>query len=256
MKIITFNANGLRSATTKGFFDWFAGQNADVLCVQETKAQEHQLADASFRPAGYHAYFRDSTIKKGYSGVAVYSRRKPDQVITALGRPEFDEEGRYLEARFGDLSVVSLYFPSGSSGDLRQQFKFQCMDWFGPMLADWRKSGRKYVVCGDWNIVNTRKDIKNWTSNQKNSGCLPEERAWLDSLFQQQGWVDSYRHLHPEGEDYTWWSQRGAARAKNVGWRIDYQVVTPNLREALKSCAISPEPRFSDHAPFAVEYLP
>ena len=199
MKIITFNANGLRSATTKGFFDWFAGQNADVLCVQETKAQEHQLAGASFRPAGYHAVFRDATTKKGYSGVAVYSRRRPDEVITALGRPEFDDEGRYLEARFGDLSVVSLYFPSGSSGEARQSFKFQCMDWFGPMLDVWLKSGRKYVVCGDWNIVHTRKDIKNWTSNQKNSGCLPEERAWLDGLFQQQGWIDSYRHLRPDG---------------------------------------------------------
>jgi exodeoxyribonuclease III len=254
MKIITFNANGLRSATTKGFFDWFAGQDADVLCVQETKAQEHQLADASFRPTGYHVTFRDSTTKKGYSGVAIYSRRQPDEVITALGRPEFDEEGRYLEARFGDLSVVSLYFPSGSSGDERQQFKFQCMDWFGPMLEGWLDSGRKYVVCGDWNIVHTRKDIKNWTSNQKNSGCLPAERAWLDGLFRQQGWVDSYRHLKPDGEDYTWWSQRGAARAKNVGWRIDYQVVTPNLRDTLKSCAITPDPRFSDHAPYAVEY--
>jgi len=254
MKIITFNANGLRSATTKGFFDWFGDQQADVLCVQETKAQEHQLADACFRPGGYHCHFRDATSKKGYSGVAVYSKRKPDEVRTALGWADFDEEGRYLEARFGDLSVVSLYFPSGSSGDERQQFKFRSMDWFAPILDGWIKSGRKYVVCGDWNIVHTRKDIKNWTSNQKNSGCLPEERAWLDMLFQQQGWVDSYRHLQPDGEDYTWWSQRGAARAKNVGWRIDYQLVTPNLRDKLKACAITPDPRFSDHAPYAVEY--
>jgi exodeoxyribonuclease-3 len=256
VKIITFNANGLRSAASKGFFDWFRAQDADVLCVQETKAQEHQLMDQSFRPAGYKAWFRDASTKKGYSGVAIYSRREPDEVRTALGWPDFDEEGRYLEARFGDLSVVSLYFPSGSSGDERQQFKFRCIDWFGPILEGWLKSGRQYVVCGDWNIVHTRKDIKNWTSNQKNSGCLPEERAWLDKLFLEQGWVDSYRHLRPEGQDYTWWSQRGAARAKDVGWRIDYQVVTPNLRDRLKACAIASEPRFSDHAPYAVDFHP
>jgi len=254
MRIITFNANGLRSAATKGFFDWFAAQNADVLCVQETKAQEHQLGDAAFRPAGYHAFFRDSTRKKGYSGVAVYSKRAPDEVRSALDWGDFDEEGRYLEARFGDLSVVSLYFPSGSSGDERQGFKFRCIDWFTPILDGWLASGRRYVVCGDWNIVHTRKDIRNWTSNQKNSGCLPEERAWLDRLFLRNGWVDSYRHLKPDGEDYTWWSQRGAARAKNVGWRIDYQVVSPNLRDRLKACAIAAEPKFSDHAPYTVDY--
>jgi len=256
VKIISFNANGLRSATTKGFFDWFATQKADVLCVQETKAQEHQLADASFRPRGYHVNFRDASTKKGYSGVAIYSKREPDEVRTALGWEAFDEEGRYLEARFGDLSVVSLYFPSGTSGDERQQFKFRCIDWFTPILDGWLASGRKYVICGDWNIVHTRKDIKNWTSNQKNSGCLPEERAWLDKLLTQDGWIDSYRRLKPEAEEYTWWSQRGAARAKNVGWRIDYQIVSPGLGERLKKCAITSEPRFSDHAPFAVDYQP
>ena len=254
MRIITFNANGLRSAASKGFFDWFAGQQADVLCVQETKAQEHQLADAAFRPAGYHVCFRDASSKKGYSGVAVYSKRKPDEIRTALGWEAFDEEGRYLEARFGNLSVVSLYLPSGSSGEERQQFKFKAMDWIAPIFQQWRDSGRDYVLCGDWNIVHTRRDIRNWTSNQKNSGCLPEERAWLDTLLTKQGWVDSYRHLKPEAEEYTWWSQRGAARAKNVGWRIDYQITTPSLRNKLKACTITGEPRFSDHAPFAVDY--
>ena len=254
MKIVTFNANGLRSAASKGFFDWFAGQGADVLCVQETKAQEHQLGDVVFRPAGYHAHFRDASSKKGYSGVAVYSKRKPDELRTELGWAPFDDEGRYLEARFGNLSVVSLYLPSGSSGDERQQFKFQVMDWIAPIFRQWLDSGRDYVVCGDWNIVHTRRDIRNWTSNQKNSGCLPEERAWLEKLLGQDGWHDSYRRLKPEGEDYTWWSQRGAARAKNVGWRIDYQMVSPGLGERLKACAIAPEPRFSDHAPFVVEF--
>ena len=254
MRICSFNANGIRSAAQKGFFDWFPAQAIDVLCVQETKAQAEQLADPALRPAGWHAHFRDATTKKGYSGVGIYSRQAPDEVRTALGWPDFDEEGRYLEARFGDLSVVSLYFPSGSSGDERQGFKFRCMDWFGPILREWIASGRQYVVCGDWNIVHTRRDIRNWTSNQKNSGCLPEERAWLDHLFHEQGWVDSYRHLRPEGEDYTWWSQRGAARAKDVGWRIDYQVVTPALRGRLRDCAIHREPKFSDHAPYVVDY--
>ena len=254
MRICSFNANGLRSAANKGFFDWFGGQDIDVLCVQETKAQAEQLADPALRPAGWHAHFRDATTKKGYSGVGIYARQAPDAVLTELGWDEFDEEGRYIEARFGDLSVVSLYFPSGSSGEERQQFKFRCMDWFAPILAEWMRSKRRYVICGDWNIVHTRQDIRNWTSNQKNSGCLPEERAWLDLLFAQRGWVDSYRHLRPDGEDYTWWSQRGAARAKNVGWRIDYQVVSPSLRDRLKACSIHPDPRFSDHAPYAVEY--
>lgn len=256
MRITTFNANGLRSAASKGFFDWFGKQNSDVLCVQETKAQEHQLGDALFRPAGYRSYFRDASTRKGYSGVAIYSRREPDEVRTTLGWAPFDEEGRYIEARFGNLSVVSIYIPSGSSGEERQKFKFEVMAWLLPIFDGWLASGRDYVLCGDWNIVHTKNDIKNWTSNQKNSGCLPEERAWLDTLFGQRGWVDSYRALKPDAIEYTWWSQRGAARAKNVGWRIDYQVVTPSLRKRLKACAIAPEPRFSDHAPFTVEYAP
>ena len=260
VKIISFNANGLRSAASKGFFDWFALQNADVLCVQETKAQEHQLAGPEFLPKGYKAWFRDASTKKGYSGVAIYSKREPDEIRTALGWPEFDEEGRFLEARFGNLSVVSFYIPSGSSGELRQGFKFQVMDWLAPILEEWRTSGRDYVLCGDWNIVRSRLDIKNWTSNQKNSGCLPAERDWfnrmcIDSTVDgSSGWVDAYRALHAEGQDYTWWSNRGAARANNVGWRIDYQIVTPSLRDRLKACSIYSTTRFSDHAPFTVDY--
>lgn len=254
MRIISFNANGLRSAAKKGFFGWFSDQDADVLCVQETKAQEHQLVGSDYRPAGYRAFFRDAVTKKGYSGVAIYCRCEPDELRTALGWDAFDLEGRYLEARFGELSVVSLYLPSGSSKPERQTFKFQVMEWLAPIFSEWRESGRRYVICGDWNIAHTPMDIRNARSNEKNSGYLPEERAWLSRLFQEQGWVDSYRHLKPEGQDYTWWSQRGAARAKNVGWRIDYQVVSPNLRERLRSCSISGEPKFSDHAPYAVDY--
>jgi exodeoxyribonuclease-3 len=263
MRIISFNANGIRSAANKGFFDWFAAQDADVLCLQETKAQEHQLGDPDgpvdnvFRPQGYRACFKDASTKKGYSGVAIYSRREPDEVLTAMGWPAFDDEGRYIEARYGNLSVVSMYIPSGSSGELRQGFKFEVMQWLEPILQQWLHSGRDYVLCGDWNIVRSRLDIKNWTSNQKNSGCLPQERDWLNGMCQADvGWVDAYRHLHAEGQDYTWWSNRGAARAKNVGWRIDYQFVTPSLRDRLKACAIHPTPRFSDHAPFSVDYAP
>jgi exodeoxyribonuclease-3 len=254
----------LRSATSKGFFDWFAAQDTDILCIQETKAQEHQLAGAaglheSFLPNGYQAWFRDASTKKGYSGVAVYARRKPDEVRTALGRESFDEEGRYIEARFGNLSVVSFYITSGSSGELRQGFKFEVMDWLKPHLDEWLASGRDYVLCGDWNIVRSAMDIRNWKSNQKNSGCLPPERDWLNGLCGEgrddgHGWVDAYRALHADGEDYTWWSNRGAAYANNVGWRIDYQLLTPALARRVRSCSIAREPRFSDHAPFTVDY--
>jgi exodeoxyribonuclease-3 len=255
MRIVSFNANGIRSAASKGFFDWFRTQDADVLCLQETKAQEHQLDLPEFRLPGYRSFFRDAITKKGYSGVAIYSRQEPDEVRTALGWSPFDDEGRYIEARFGNLSVVSFYVPSGSSGELRQGFKFEVMDWLKPVLDEWLRSGRDYVLCGDWNIVRSRLDIRNWTSNQKNSGCLPPERDWLNGVCADEaGWVDSYRALNPLGEDYTWWSARGAARANNVGWRIDYQIVTPSLRDRLKACSIHPEPRFSDHAPYLVEY--
>lgn len=254
MRIISFNANGIRSSATKGFFDWLIEQNPDVLCLQETKAQVHQLNEAVFQPAGYHAHFRDASTKKGYSGVAIYSKRKPDAVITELGWAPFDEEGRYIEARFGDLSVVSLYLPSGSSKEERQQFKFEVMDWIRPKFAEMLASGRKYVLCGDWNIAHTAMDIRNAKSNEKNSGFLPEERDWLTALIEQDGWVDSYRALKPSGQDYTWWSQRGAARANNVGWRIDYQMISSNLQAALQECFIHAEPKFSDHAPFVVDY--
>ncbi len=253
MRIITLNANGIRSAANKGVFEWLRGQRADVICLQETKAQEDQLADPRFRPNGHHCYYRDASSKKGYSGVAIYTRREPDEVRTVLGWDAFDNEGRYVEARFGKLSVVSLYFPSGSSGEERQQFKFRAMEWIAPVFGGWLGSGRDYVICGDWNIVRSEKDIRNWKSNQKNSGCLPEERAWLNGLV-EGGWVDSYRTLHPEGEDYTWWSNRGRARENNVGWRIDYQIVTPSLRGRLKACSIYRDERFSDHAPYTVDY--
>ena len=265
MRIITFNANGIRSAANKGFFDWLRAQDADVVCLQETKAQENQLSDSMFRPDGHHCFYRDATTKKGYSGVAIYARREPDEVRNTLGWDAFDDEGRYLEARFGNLSVVSLYLPSGSSGEERQRFKFKVMEWIRPIFDQWLASGRDYVLCGDWNIVRSRNDIRNWTSNQKNSGCLPPERAWLNSMVAdahgddtpvpKHGWLDAFRVAKPDAaNEYTWWSNRGAARANNVGWRIDYQIITPSLGKRVRGCAVTPSPRFSDHAPFAVDY--
>ena len=264
MRIITFNANGIRSAANKGFFPWLEAQQADIVCVQETKAQEDQLGDASFRPYP-HCFYRDASTKKGYSGVAIYSKRAPDEVRTTLGWAPFDDEGRYIEARYGNLSVVSFYIPSGSSGEERQAFKFKVMHWLRPILDQWLASGRDYVLCGDWNIVRARDDIKNWTSNQKNSGCLPPERAWLNGMIAdacgdglvtppKTGWKDSFRVLKPETVEYTWWSNRGAARANDVGWRIDYQLLTPALAKKLKACSVHREPRFSDHAPYVADY--
>jgi len=264
MRIITFNANGVRSAANKGFFDWLKAQRADVVCLQETKAQENQLTDPQFRPDGHHCFYRDATTKKGYSGVAIYARREPDEVLDKLGWAPFDDEGRYIEARFGKLSVVSMYVPSGSSGEERQRFKFKVMDWLTPILDGWLKSKRDYVLCGDWNIVRSRNDIRNWTSNQKNSGCLPAERAWLNGMIADacgddtpapaKGWCDSFRVAKPDAVEYSWWSNRGAARANNVGWRIDYQIITPGLRDRVRGCQITAAPRFSDHAPYAVDY--
>ncbi|MBS0227826.1 MAG: exodeoxyribonuclease III [Proteobacteria bacterium] len=264
MRILSFNANGLRSAASKGYFDWYAQQDADVMCLQETKAQEAQLDDAAFRPVGYQRWFKDAQ-KKGYSGVAIYSRREPDEVRTSLGWAPFDDEGRYIEARFGNLSVVSFYIPSGSSGEERQGFKEAVMDWLKPIMDSWLTSGREYVLCGDWNIVRAKNDIKNWTGNQKNSGCLPHERAWLSGLIAddrhdglitspERGWKDAFRVAKPDAVEYSWWSQRGGARANNVGWRIDYQICTPGIAAGIRSAEIFPEPKFSDHAPLLVEY--
>ncbi|MGX2039478.1 exodeoxyribonuclease III [Methylocaldum sp. MU1018] len=253
MRIVSLNVNGVRSAARKGFFHWMDAQNADIVCLQETKVQTHQLEDAVYWPQGYRCYYLDA-VKKGYSGVALYSRREPDEVIQGIGWPDMDAEGRYLEARFGDLSVVSLYLPSGSSSEERQAVKFDFMNRFLPYLRDCARSGRHYIFCGDWNIAHKPIDLKNWRSNQKNSGFLPEERAWLDAVFDEDGWIDVFRAVNQEPEQYTWWSNRGQAWAKNVGWRIDYHVASPALRDTIRAAHIYKNERFSDHAPLTVDY--
>lgn len=253
MRVLTLNANGIRSAARKGFFEWMDTQQADILCLQETKAQEHQLSEPHFWPDSHLAFFQDAE-KKGYSGVAIYSTREPDDIIRGLGWPDMDAEGRYLEARFGKLSVVSIYIPSGSSSEERQAIKFSFLERFLPYLQDCANSGRDYIFCGDWNIAHKPIDLKNWRGNQKNSGFLPEERAWLDVVFDQEGWVDAFRALNKEPDQYTWWSNRGQAWTKNVGWRIDYQVVSPSLKACLRAASIYKDTRFSDHAPLTIDY--
>ena len=255
LRIISLNLNGVRSATTKGFLDWLPAQDADIVCVQELKAQAADMSDAMRAPAGYSGWFHHAE-KKGYSGVGIYSRHTPDRVVEGLGIPDIDAEGRYLQLDFGPLSVVSLYLPSGSSSDERQQIKFRFMERFEPRLNNLRASGQEVVVCGDWNIAHREIDLKNWKSNQKNSGFLPEERAWLSGLFDDQGWVDVYRRLHPEatGDSYTWWSNRGQAWAKNVGWRIDYHLATPGIAGTAQAAKVYKDQRFSDHAPLTVDY--
>jgi exodeoxyribonuclease-3 len=253
MRILTLNCNGIRSAARKGLFEWLPSQSPDVVCLQETKAQVHQLEGSSFRPDGFHCHYYDAE-RKGYSGVAAFSKSKPDRVIRGFGVPEFDGEGRYLELQFGRLSVVSLYLPSGSSGPERQASKFRFLEVFLPYLKRLGKRRRDYVLCGDFNIAHQPIDLKNWRSNQKNSGFLPEERAWLDRLFGELGWVDAFREVDSRPEQYTWWSNRGQARANNVGWRIDYQVVSGSLAGKARAASIYRDTWFSDHAPLMMDY--
>jgi len=254
MRIITINTNGIRAATRKGFFEWLNKQKADVVCIQETKAQIHQLEeDPIYFPKGYHCYYVDA-LKKGYSGVAIYSKHKPKKVIRKYGDDEFDIEGRYLELQFDKLAVISLYAPSGSSSEVRQRAKFRFMKTFMQHLKNLKKRHKEFIICGDWNIAHKEIDLKNWRGNKKNSGFLPEERAWLDTLFDDVGYIDVFRELNQKEDEYTWWSNRGQAWAKNVGWRIDYQIVSPNLKNTAKKASIYKDERFSDHAPLLIDY--
>ena len=253
LRVISFNINGIRAAAKKGFFTWLERQDADVVCIQETKAHANQLRDEIFTPKQYYRYLF-SAERKGYSGVAIYTRYKPDNVVEGLGWSLADSEGRYLQVDLGKLSIASVYLPSGSSGEERQQLKYHFMKEFAKDLRRFQRNHREYIICGDWNIVHKAIDIKNWRANQKSSGCLPEERAWLEQLFTAREWVDAFRQLNKEAGQYTWWSNRGQARANNVGWRIDYQIITPGLTDKLRTTSIYKAQWFSDHAPLTIDY--
>ena len=255
LRIITLNLNGIRSAWSKGVLPWISSCNADFICLQELKAQQADLLEEMTAAGGMHAYYHHAE-KKGYSGVGIWCREKPDAVTVGLGNAEFDAEGRYLQADFGKLSVISLYLPSGSSSPERQEAKLRFMAVFYPHLVELAQAGREVVVCGDWNIAHQELDLKNWRSNRKNSGFLPEERAWVSRLLADGGWHDVYRELHPEATDdcYTWWSNRGQAWAKNVGWRLDYQLATSDLAAKARAASVYKTARFSDHAPLTIDY--
>jgi exodeoxyribonuclease-3 len=253
MRVITLNVNGIRAAERKGLARWLARIDPwDVVCLQEIKADHDDVPKSLRTPRRSTSHFFPAETR-GYAGVGVYTRA-PAKFATGFGHPEFDREGRYLRADFGDLSVISLYLPSGSSGPHRQASKFRFLEAFLPHLAQLRKGKREIILCGDWNIAHQPIDLKNWRSNQKNSGFLPEERAWLTRVFDELGFVDVFRRVDPRPEQYTWWSNRGQAWAKNVGWRIDYQIATPGIAARAHAASIYKNRRFSDHAPLIVDY--
>ncbi|HCY14869.1 MAG: exodeoxyribonuclease III [Curvibacter sp. GWA2_64_110] len=257
-KLSSLNLNGIRSATSKGLEAWLETTKPDCICVQEVKAQAADVVGRFESLAGLRGHFHFAE-KKGYSGVGIYSRHEPSDVHVGYGSPEFDAEGRYVELRFDTprrkLSLISCYFPSGSSGEERQQAKFRFLDGIYPHLQQ-LKGEREFILCGDVNIAHQEIDLKNWKGNLKNSGFLPEERAWMTKLLNEAGMVDVYRRLQPDATDaaYTWWSNRGQAYAKNVGWRLDYHLATPALAERARREAIYKGEKFSDHAPITIDY--
>lgn len=257
-KLTSLNLNGIRSAARKGLEPWLAQHQPDCICVQEMKAQRPDIEGKLDQLAGMHGYFHLAE-KRGYSGVGIYTRHEPSEVIVGYGSSEFDPEGRFVELRFDTparkRSVISCYFPSGTSGDERQQAKYRFLDEIRQLLAQ-RRAERDFILCGDVNIAHREIDLKNWKNNRKNSGFLPEERAWLTDTLAGVDLVDVYRSLYPDttGEAYTWWSNRGRAWDNNVGWRIDYHLATPALAGLARSASIYKAERFSDHAPLTVAY--
>ena len=255
-RLVSLNLNGIRSAANKGFEAWAESVAADCMGVQEIKAQAPDVAGRFETVAGMKGHFHYAD-KKGYSGVGLYSRKKPSEVIIGLGSKEFDAEGRYVEARFDNarrkLSIISCYFPSGSSGEERQLAKFRFLAGMTPRLKK-LKAEREFILVGDVNIAHKEVDLRNWKSNQKNSGFTPEERAWMTHTLDELGLVDVFRTLNPHPDQYTWWSSRGQAWANNVGWRIDYHLATPGIAAKAKREQIYLEQRFSDHAPLIIDY--
>ena len=253
LRLTSINLNGIRSAASKGVVEWLRRQRSDVVCMQEVKAQPEDLEPRLLAPRGWHAMFHCAQ-RKGYSGVAVWSRRAPDRVVEGIGVADIDAEGRFLRCDFGSVSVISLYLPSGAAGPHRQEAKFAFMRQFDPVLAALAREGREIVLCGDWNIAHREIDLRNWRSNRGNSGFLPEERTWIGEVFDRHGYVDVFRRLDPRPDQYTWWSNRGQAWEKNVGWRIDYHIATPGLAARATRAAIYKARRFSDHAPLTIDY--
>lgn len=256
LRITSINVNGIRSAAKKGFFEWLDKHKADIVCLQEIKISDADLSDELRHPLHYRGQFNHA-FKKGYSGVGIYTVL-PAEYSRGMGCDEFDAEGRLIVANFGKLTVISAYLPSGSSSPERQEAKFRFLDKFGPwidaMMKHHRETGHEYIICGDWNIAHKEIDLKNWKGNLKNSGFTPEERAWMTQLFEERGFVDVFRVLNQEADQYTWWSNRGQAWAKNVGWRIDYHVATPGVAAKARAAYIYKDERFSDHAPLTIDY--
>lgn len=253
MKILTYNVNGIRAAIRKGFQEWLESTQADIICIQETKAQKSQVPLDLFEEMGYQTYW-NSAEKKGYSGVAIFSRPAPENVLVGYEEETgiLDPEGRMLRLDFPDISVISVYMPSGSSGSVRQDFKMKWLDVFYDYIQGLLKKKKHLLISGDYNICHQPIDIHNPKSNAKSSGFLPEERAWL-SKFMELGFIDTFRHLNPEPHHYTWWSMRSNAREKNLGWRIDYHMLSQSLGEVLKRAVILPEAHHSDHCPVLIE---
>jgi exodeoxyribonuclease-3 len=252
MKIITYNVNGIRAAISKGLLTWIEEATPDVLCLQETKAQPEQIPTLLFQEMGYHCYIY-SAKKKGYSGVAVLSKQEPSQVVYGMNIPEYDNEGRFLRVDFGDLSIVSVYHPSGSSGDDRQTFKMKWLDDFYVYVQGLVKERPNLILCGDYNICHKPIDIHDPIRNAKSSGFLPEEREWIDKFITSGGFIDTFRYFNAEPHQYTWWSFRSNARAKNLGWRIDYNMATLSLQNRLKRSVILSSAEHSDHCPVLLE---
>lgn len=250
-RIITYNVNGIRAAISKGFLDWLRATNPDVVCLQEIKAEPSQIPLLEFDELGYNHFWYPAQ-KKGYSGVAILSKQQPDKVTYGCGIKAYDDEGRVLRADYGDVSVLSLYHPSGSSGDERQAFKMKWLDDFLKYANELRKNRPNLIMCGDYNICHKPIDIHNPISNANSSGFLPEERAWFDD-FVNEGYVDTFREFNKEPHQYTWWSYRAGARNKNLGWRIDYNMVTENLKTSLRRAVILPDAKHSDHCPVLLE---
>lgn len=254
MKVISFNANGIRAAARKGFYTWLKQEHADIVCIQETKVHREQLLPyPDYFPQSYYCDYVDAE-KKGYSGVAIYARKPPLAIHRGFGCQYCDTEGRYLQFDYEHLSVISLYLPSGTSSPERQAVKYQVLENFTQHLDRLKANGKALIICGDYNIAHHNIDLKNWRANQKNSGFLPEERAWLDRLFGPIGLVDAFRVLNQEPDQYTWWSMRQRSREKNVGWRIDYQVISPCLVPVLQTVDVYRDQPFSDHAPLIMKY--